>query len=434
MSKNIKIKCKGSEFVSINELRDLQGNLKTVEKEAYERMKKSLVKYDFRFPVFFVELDNIKYILDGHGRVGSMRKMTKEGYTFGSNNTLPAVKIEASDRKEAKEILLALNSRFGKMDMDSFYEFVHEDGFEIDTKEMFEIFNPTDFNMQSYMDGYEVDIELNDIEIEEPKEKIETEVEVPKKAIIKLGDLIELGNHRLLCGDSESEEDIKKLMNNKIANHVITDPPYGIKYQSSHRKQSNKSETFEEIKNDDIILEKWMALAKKYSSGWIMYWVGWQNLTDWIDVSSKYFGSYTNIMVWRKTWGMGDITGSFKNGEMGLIYNMGAKLKDGKRPSCIFDGTMNLAGLQHSNQKPVSLFIDMLDGLPEGSILDLFGGSGSNLLACERVERACFMMELTPSNVQLIIERYIAETDNNIITLNGEEIDWLKYKESHNGK
>jgi len=424
MSKEIPIKCGGQTYIHIDKFKDLQGSLKSLSKDAYERLKKSILKYGFRFPVFFVEVDGDKLILDAHQRIKTLRKMTREGFTIGD---LPSVKIDAESRVEAKEILLALNSRFGEIDEEGFYSFVHEDGYEVDLNEMLDIFTTTDFDMDKYLDGYEID-DSEEMEVDESSDEIPDKAPA-EKVVIKEGDVITLGKHRVMCGSSESEIDVMKLLNGSIASHVITDPPYGIEYQSSHRKKSNKSETFDVISNDDIILEKWMPIAKKYSDGWIMFWVGWQNLKDWISVSEKHFGDYTNIMVWRKTWGMGDITGSFKNGEMGLIYNMGSKLKEGKRPSCIFEGTMNLAGLQHSNQKPISLFVDMMDGLPDGSILDLFGGSGSNLIACDSVDRDCFMMELSPSNVQLIVDRFTGHTENYDIGINGNPVDWNKYKD-----
>ncbi len=430
---NIDIKCDGNENIHIDEFVELQGNLKSLSDEAYERLKKSIIKYGFRFPMFYVLLDSKKYILDGHGRLKTITKMIKEGFSFGNNNKLPAVKIDAKDKIEAKEILLALNSTMGKMSQEGFYDFINEEDFELDLDAVFEVFSPSDFDIDDYMSGYGAEIDDNYDNVEsivvEDEDKIPA---ISDKPVINKGDLIVLGKHRLLCGNSEDEKDIIKLLNGNKPSAVVTDPPYGISYQSSHRKNSNKSDTHEIIENDDIILEKWMPLAKKYSEGWIMFWVGWQNIADWIEVSEKYFGRYTNIMSWRKTWGMGDITGSFKNGEMGLVYNNGAKLREGKRPTCIFEGTMNLSDLKHPNQKPVSLFVDMYEGIPDGSILDLFGGSGSNLLGCEEVGRVCYVMEITPNYTQLIIDRYVNITGNNTIEINGIKVDWAEYKNKHN--
>lgn len=126
----IQIACKGYTVVPLEELNDLQGNLKDLTEENYVRLRNSMTKFGFSFPVFmWVDpADGKKYIVDAHQRLRTLRKMKQEGWTIPD---LPADIVEAKDRVEAKKKLLLLNSRYGKMTREGFDEFVDEVGFEV---------------------------------------------------------------------------------------------------------------------------------------------------------------------------------------------------------------------------------------------------------------------------------------------------------------
>lgn len=122
MPKKIKITCKGSATVQLDTLQNFQGNLKTLDKSALEKLKRSLIKYGFSFPVFVWGNE----ILDGHQRIFAAKNLIECGYTIGK---IPVVEIEAKDKKEAGEKLLVLNSSYGKRTNEGMLSFL--DDFEV---------------------------------------------------------------------------------------------------------------------------------------------------------------------------------------------------------------------------------------------------------------------------------------------------------------
>jgi len=130
----IKIACQGYTVVPLEELKDLQGNLKDLTEENYVKLRNSMTQYGFSFPVFmWIDTNGTKWIIDAHQRLRTLRKMQQEGWTIPP---LPADIIQAENRVEAKKKLLLLNSRFGQMTREGFDEFVDEVGFEIDGEEL----------------------------------------------------------------------------------------------------------------------------------------------------------------------------------------------------------------------------------------------------------------------------------------------------------
>lgn len=130
----IKISCQGNQTVGIDELNDLQGNLKDLSEENYIKLRNSITQYGFSFPILmWIDSEGKKWIIDAHQRRRTLLKMREEGWTIPP---LPADIIEASSKSEAKRKLLLLNSRYGKVDLQGYEEFIHEPGAEIDEASM----------------------------------------------------------------------------------------------------------------------------------------------------------------------------------------------------------------------------------------------------------------------------------------------------------
>lgn len=127
----IEISCQGYTKVPIDELKDLQGNLKDLTEENYVRLRNSMTKFGFSFPVFmWIDSEGTKWVIDAHQRLRTLRKMKEEGWTIPD---LPADIIQATDKTEAKKKLLLLNSRYGKMTREGFDEFSGDfDGTDIE--------------------------------------------------------------------------------------------------------------------------------------------------------------------------------------------------------------------------------------------------------------------------------------------------------------
>jgi DNA modification methylase len=229
--------------------------------------------------------------------------------------------------------------------------------------------------------------------------------ELPSEAKSKLGDIYKLGNHRLMCGDSTDISTVEKLMDGTVANLVFTDPPYGVEYQSNMR---TKSEKFDVLKNDDQFLDI-APVIKKFSQGWVFVWTSWKVQTKWIDLFED-FGYPTNIVIWHKPGGgIGDLKKTFSSDyETALVWHRGAELC-GKRIGSVW--TINKDGAStylHPTQKPIELACEAMDKTTNrfDNVLDLFGGSGSTLIAAEKLSRKSFLMELDPRYVDVIIQRW----------------------------
>jgi DNA modification methylase len=284
------------------------------------------------------------------------------------------------------------------------------------------------------LDDLDFDLELTGFDLEEIEALGALEVEeldieeqaIPEPAedpISKLGDVWILGNHRLMCGDSTSVDDVEKLMDGNKADLVFTDPPYGISYQSNRR---TKSEKFEVIKNDDVILDI-VPIIDLFSNGWVFIWTTWKVLDKWLD-NTKDLGFPSNMVIWFKGGGgIGDLKKTFiTDYEMALVWHRGAELC-GKRIGSVWKiGKDGASDYVHPTQKPVELALEAMDKTtrPKAKVLDLFGGSGSTLIACEKTKRKCFMMELDPKYCDVIIKRWQNLTSEKaILEATGEPYD-----------
>jgi len=141
----IKITCKGSKYLPIGKLKNFQGNLKELRADELEKLKRSILKYGFSFPVFVLQ----SWIMDGHQRIFAVKELLKEGHTIGD---IPVVEIEAESKKEAAEKLLLLNSQYAKITDDGFYEYLNE--FDLDLLEFKDDLELPEINLDRFIDGY----------------------------------------------------------------------------------------------------------------------------------------------------------------------------------------------------------------------------------------------------------------------------------------
>jgi len=243
-------------------------------------------------------------------------------------------------------------------------------------------------------------------------------------AVSKLGDVWLLGDHRVMCGDSIKTNDMNKLMLGKTANMVLTDPPYGVSYQSNKR---TKTEKFDVLKNDDVILDI-VPTIKQFSEGWVFVWTSWKVINKWIDALAEL--EYpTNMIIWNKGGGgIGDLKKTyFSDYEIALVWNRGNELT-GKRYGSVWDiGKDAASKYVHPTQKPVALGVQAIETTTNKNdiVLDLFGGSGSTLIAAQETNRTAYLMELDPHYVDVICARYQKHTGNQpILEATGEAHDF----------
>ena len=301
------------------------------------------------------------------------------------------------------------------------------------------------------------DIDLSDFDfdfgIEDEKEETEIvedeapEVDEDAEPIAKLGDIWQLGRHRLMCGDSTDKATVELLMDGKKADMVFTDPPYGYNYQSNMREKTSK---FDMIENDDKILD-FFPCIQSVCDGWVYICTTWKTADKWIELFKQYY-DLTNVIIWDKGGGgIGDLFHTFSTDyEMILVCNNGHEIK-GKRYGSVWnfanqeitkmkkEELLNIVLEQkkfysiwqekkdnpneyvHPTQKPVSLSARAIRSSTDigNIVVDLFGGSGSTVMACEQTGRNCYTMELDPKYCDVIIKRWEKFTGEKAVLING---------------
>lgn len=205
--------------IKINELTPYENNAKIHTKEQIEQIKTSIEKFGMNDPIGVWGEKNI--IVEGHGRLEALKEL---GY-----EEVECIRLDHLTDEERRAYTLAHN----KLTMNTDFDFtkLEEELKNIDTIDMADF----DFDMSFITDEAEREVEEDEYEVELPEE--------PKA---KLGDIYQLGNHRLMCGDSTSIDDVEKLMNGVKADMVFTDPPYNIAYQGVSDKRTIKNDKMED--------------------------------------------------------------------------------------------------------------------------------------------------------------------------------------------
>jgi DNA modification methylase len=270
------------------------------------------------------------------------------------------------------------------------------------------------------LEAWGLDLPVFDIKDEGTAEEDNYDVPDTIETDIVLGDLFEIGEHRLLCGDSTDSDSVAKLMDGKKADMVFTDPPYGVSYQSNMRTKSNK---FEVLKNDDVFITEWINNLPLFTNGFVFVWTSWKVLKEWIEICSQ-IGELSNLIVWDKGGGgIGDLKKTFSTDfEIALVYNRGSEII-GKRLGSVWSvGKDGANKYLHPTQKPVELAATAIKNiLPINKIcLDFFLGSGSTMVASHQLNRKCYGMELDPKYCQVIVDRMQKLDSTLVIKKNGQ--------------
>ena len=381
---------------------------------AVDAVANSISQFGFKVPVV-IDKDNV--IVCGHTRYKAAKKLGLE--------IVPCVVADDLTDEQIKAYRLADNkvSELAEWDIDLLGE-------ELDG-----IF---DIDMSDF--GFNLEEEEEEIEV------IEDEIPEEVEPVAKMGDIWQLGRHRLMCGDSTSIDDVEKLMDGRKADLVFTDPPYGYNYQSNMREKSQK---FDVIENDDKILD-FFPCIQSVCDGWVYICTTWKTADKWIELFKQYY-DLTNVIIWDKGGGgIGDLFHTFSTDyEMILVCNNGHELK-GKRYGSVWnfanqeitkmkkEELLNIVLEQkkfysiwqekkdnpneyvHPTQKPVSLSARAIRSSTDigNNVVDLFGGSGSTVMACEQTGRNCYTMELDPHYVDVIIARWEKFTGQKAVLLN----------------
>jgi DNA modification methylase len=230
--------------------------------------------------------------------------------------------------------------------------------------------------------------------------------EVPEQPVTVLGDVWVLGKHRLMCGDSTSIDAVDKLMDGQKADVLFTDPPYGINFKPQRGTHDIiLNDNLEGAEFDDFLDGVFgAALASMKPDTYAFVWTGWSKIGAFERSLQKFF-KIQAMHIWVKNnFGIGYYSRP-KHEPFYLCLN-GKPVYPSTAPADVWDAA-RVHKTVHSCEKPVGLIEDILNTYHKNSmVLDLFGGSGSTLVACEKTNRQARLMELDPKFCDVIIKRW----------------------------
>ena len=421
----MEVKCKTNDTLELSQLVEFQGNLKERTDADFEKIAKSIKKHGFAFPFFVWKHDGINHVLDGHGRIGALKRMVAQGEHLPP---LPVVYVNAKDEADAKELLLKLNSHYGKMTAESVRDFLGD--LQIDFEDLALPEGVLDFSK-----------DLNEAETVDDDALPEIDqIESDSKP----GEIYELGSHRLMCGDSTNKDDIEKLMNGVKADLIVTDPPYNVGYEG-------KTKDALTIQNDHMEDNSFLAfLTAAFSAmftalkGGGVYYIWHANLEglNFRQAVKNCNGIVRQCLVWVKNtfalgrqdyqwrhepclYGWKEGGGHYWEGRRDLstviderpnYKKMGKedllkeieKLRGENIPSTVIYEDKPARSEEHPTMKPVKLFERLIknSSKQEDLVLDPFGGSGTTIIACAKTNRIARVMELDPHYCDVIRRRW----------------------------
>ena len=366
--------------------------------DAVDKVAASIKEFGFKVPII-INKDNV--IVTGHTRLKAAKKLgIKE---------VPCVIADDLTDAQIKAFRIADNkvSEYAEWDGDLL---------KIELEQLEEM----DFDL----DELNIDYSDFDLDIGENIEEIEPEEvevpEVPEEPKAKLGDIYQLGNHRLMCGDSTNADDVGKLMNGEKADMVFTDPPYGMNLDTDYSKMEGngrKGKMYSKVigDNEDFKDDLIKTVFDNFNyCNEIFLW----GVDYYFDLIPNF--KEGNLIVWDKTLqtnGNADY-----NSEFELLWT-----KNQHKKEVIHFNWFRYFGLsaqdmktrEHPTQKPLQVITPFVEKYSKENdlIVDIYGGSGSTLIACEQLNRKCYMMELDPRYVDVIIKRWEDYTGNKAVKL-----------------
>jgi DNA modification methylase len=377
------------EYIEVESLIPYARNSRTHSDEQVAQVAASIKEFGFTNPVL---VDQDGMIIAGHGRtLAAQRLQMKE---------VPCLRLSHLSEAQKRAYVIADN----KLALNAGWD---DELLAVELRDL----KDSDFDLS--LTGFGDD-ELADLLAEALEEGLTDEdsvPEAPETPVTVPGDIWVLGDHRLMCGDSTSIDAVDKLMDGQKADMVFTDPPYGVDYDGGHATKERR----EKLANDDDVNMYGQPIVNAYAASTsdapLYLWFADRFADDVISGVRAAGYEVRNWIVWNKNVAQfGAIGAQYKSKHEPCIY----AFKRGKSPNwcgptnetTIWDVSRDNKNSHHPTQKPVALCKRAVGNHRVGRVLDLFGGSGSTLIACENINKEAFLMELDPKYCDVIIKRW----------------------------
>ena len=363
------------EIADINSITPYENNPRKLSDKAIETVAMSLKEYGFRQPIV---VDKDRIIVVGHTRFRASKKLNFKEVPITIADNLTPEQINAyriADNRTSEES--EWDSELLKMELK-----------ELDLK---------DFDLE--LTGFNED-QLNSMLFEEKEGLTDEDAvpELPEEPISKLGDIWKLGNHRVMCGDSTFIDNMDLVTKKEKIDMVFTDPPYNIDYQGIKDKRKIKNDKMDDDSFVDFLTSSLVGCETMYVC------CSWQFAHLFRESMIKIARKPKAMIIWDKVNPAQHLDKYFKQHE--IIYYYG----DFGGHKTIRGDVWNLKRKKntlHPTMKPVELITMALGDQPDKKIVyDGFLGSGSTLIACEKLQRICYGMELEPKYCDVIIKSW----------------------------
>ncbi|MDR1240286.1 MAG: site-specific DNA-methyltransferase [Oscillospiraceae bacterium] len=398
--------------IAIEKLKPYEHNARTHSEEQISKIAKSIEEFGFINPVL---IDAEFGIIAGHCRVLAAKQIEME--------EVPCLFVEDLTETQKRAYIIADN----KLSLDAGWDFGI---LKIELEDLKNL----DFNISlTGFDDFNFDLSNDSKEITDDdfdSDKINKILEEEPKS--KLGDIYLLGEHRLMCGDSTNPEDVSKLMNSKLINSklkgneiseinkineiidlFVTDPPYNVDYQSKSKEKNkilNDKQTSEEFRSFLILAFKNADKYLKQGGAFYIWFANKESLSVY-QACQKVDWEIRQQLIWNKNalvLGRQDYRWKHEPCVYGWKSGDSHYFTDDRTQTTILEFNKPLRNEEHPTMKPIPLIAKLIENSSKKGeiVLDLFGGSGTTLIACEELNRKCFMMELDPKYCDVIIKRW----------------------------
>lgn len=408
--------------LSIDDVKVADYNPREISDHDFSSLKQSLKEFGFLQPIV---LNKNHVIIGGHMRLRAWKDL--------GETTVPCLIVDLPPDRE-RLLNIALNRISGQWDMEKLSEMVYKLSTE----------SADDLRL-SGLDEVEVSGLIDSVAGLDEKEAKEEEVDLtpPENPVTKLGNIYQLGNHRLMCGDSSSMGQVADLMDGKQADMVFTDPPYNVDYKS-HSQGKIQNDNLPEMEFIELIQNVFDNMRQSLREGGAFYiCTGWQSYNTFFNALRVANIEVKGCIIWVKPSGTmgwqdyrykheqiikGKKKGVAKAGSMHYGYN--------GTENHVFNGDRDeydvwefprksTVDYVHPTEKPDWLVMKAIrnSSLHQNIVLDLFSGSGSGstFVACEKTGRTCYGMELDPKFCDVIVRRWEALTKQKAILINGHD-------------
>jgi len=360
----------------------------------YEKLKNSILTFGYVEPVLWNKRTG--NIIGGHQRYKVLAELGEK--------EIDCVVVDMDSENE-KALNIALNKVSGDWDKDKLMLLI-EDLQGVDFDVSLTGFDPAELD-DLFKDSLKDNIKEDDFDVEE---------ELKKPAISKLGDLWLLGEHRLICGDSTNPKTYEDLMDGKLANLTITDPPYNVNYEG--RAGKIKNDNMEKEAFYDFLLSAFKGIESVMAKDASIY--VFHADTEGLNFRKAFSdaGFYlSGTCIWKKqSLVLGRSPYQWQHEP--VLFGWKKKGKHNwysdRKQTTIWEFEKPKKNKNHPTMKPVALIAYPIlnSSLTNCIVLDPFGGSGSTLIACEQTDRICHMIELDEKYTDVIVKRYIEQVGN----------------------